>query len=177
MTRCRVALPLLVLLAALPASADPVSALFGSRVTEHTGFKAPYLTADFDGDGVPDAVYIVAIAPESARKTLAPNIAIAGFQTDAPHLDKQGDAFALAIVQGKSKRKTLVTGPFDTPIWTVSPPPVSVAIRGSQAFKDFQKQEKHIANDVLVLGTEAGIDVALYWNGKAFVEFAPNEEP
>ena len=177
MMRLRVVFPIFLLLVSAPVYASPISALFGSRVTEHAGFKAPFLTADFDGDGEPDAVYVVAIAPGSAKKTLAANVAIAGFQTDATHLDKQGEAFALAIVQGKSKHKTLVIGPFDTPIWTVSPPPVSVAKRGSQAFKDFQRQEKRIANDVLVLGTEAGIDVALYWNGKSFVQFAPNEEP
>jgi len=28
-----------------------------------------------------------------------------------------------------------------------------------------------------VLGTEAGIDTALYWNGKTFALFEPNEEP
>src|SRR5262249_2976490 len=68
-------------------------------------------------------------------------------------------------------------GYFDTPIWSGSTPPVAVAKRGSKAFREFQKQEKRIQHDVLVLGTEAGIDTALYWNGKTFALFQPNQEP
>jgi hypothetical protein len=31
--------------------------------------------------------------------------------------------------------------------------------------------------DVLLLGTEAGIDVALFWNGRGYIVNAPKEEP
>jgi len=55
--------------------------------------------------------------------------------------------------------------------------PLSLAKRGSKVFADFQRQKKAIRNDVLVVGTEAGIDTALYWTGKGYALFSPDEEP
>ena len=33
------------------------------------------------------------------------------------------------------------------------------------------------AHDILVVGTEAGIDTALYWTGQSYAWFQPVEEP
>jgi hypothetical protein len=41
----------------------------------------------------------------------------------------------------------------------------------------FHTQEKQIAHHFVVLGTEAGIDIALYWPGKPFTVFWPPEDP
>jgi hypothetical protein len=87
---------------------------------------------------------------------------------------------ALFIKLGKSNRTFLLTdmsGFFDTPIWHQKPLPLEVAKRGSKTHSEFRAREKRIRHDILVLGTEAGIDTALYWNGKTFVLFAPAEEP
>jgi hypothetical protein len=100
-------------------------------------------------------------------------------------LGAHAEKLALAIVLAKGKRKFLITGYegegvtdfFASPMWSEKSVPLSIAKKGSQAWRDFQQQEKRIRNDVLVVGTEAGIDMALYWNGKAFALFEPSEEP
>ncbi len=174
-----------VLVSQAALSASAVTPLFGSRVSENPRFKAPYLTADLDGDGAADAVYMVSIAAGSPKAVIAPDVTVLPKLFDSQPLGPHAEKLALAIVLAKGQRKFLITGYqgegvsdfFGSPIWGEKSIPLSVAKRGSQAFRDFQKQEKQIRNDVLVIGTEAGIDTALYWNGKGFALFEPNEEP
>ncbi len=136
---------------------------------------------------VPDQAYLVSISAGSAKGGIAPDVTVVSdLWTDGP-LGAHAEKIAIAIVLGQEQAQIpdhqLFSTPsgnagfFDSPSWEQGDPPISVAKRGSAPFKDFQKQEKTIKNDVLVLGTEAGIDTALYWNGKTFVVFAPNEEP
>src|SRR6516165_9161465 len=58
------------------ASPDNVSQLFGSRVQANDRFAAPFTTGDFDGDGTPDAVYLVTILPQSADHKLAADVTV-----------------------------------------------------------------------------------------------------
>jgi len=169
---------------AVPAP-PTIPSLFGSRVSENTRFKAPYLTADLDGDGAADTVYLVSIAAASPRAIIAPDVAVISRLFHSQPLGAHEEKLAIAIVFASGKQKLLVTGYqgegvsgfFSSPIWSEKSVPLSAAKRGSQTFMDFQKQEKRIRNDILVIGTEAGIDVALYWDGKTFVLFEPDEEP
>lgn len=169
--------------AALTASA--VTPLFGSRVSENTRFKAPYLTADLDGDGAADAIYLVSIAPASPSAVIAPDVMISPQLFHSQSLGAHEEKLALAIVLAKGNRKFVITGYegegvtdfFGSPIWGEKSVPLTIAKRGSPAFQDFQRQEKQIRNDVLAVGTEAGIDTALYWNGQTFMLFEPREEP
>lgn len=174
--------------AAASAAAADVSAVFGPRVIANPHFKAPMFTGDFDGDGVADAVYLVTVLPASAKNRLAPDVTVIdGVFDGAAPMGAQGEKTVLAIVQQGGKRKFLVTGGasqgpdspgyFDTPIWTARYTPLKLARRGSKTFRYFNEQERRIKNDVIVVGTEAGIDTALYWNGKTYVLFSPNEEP
>ena len=185
----KVLFPAILLAAALAAhaalSAGVITPLFGSRVSENTGFKAPYLTADLDGDGAADAIYLVSIAAASPQAVIAPEVTVSAKLFHSQPLVAHAEKLALAIVLAKGARKFLITGYegegasdfFGSPIWGGKAVPLSIAKRGSPAFWDFQRQEKQIRNDVLVVGTEAGIDAALYWNGKTFALFEPNEEP
>jgi hypothetical protein len=178
-------LALLVGLASARAAPDDLPALFGSRVTAAPHFAAPVATGDFAGDGLPDRVYFVKIAPASATATLAPDVTVADKVFGTAPLGKRGEDLALAIVQGNGKVKTLLTGYegggssdfFSAPMWHEAKPPVHLAKRGSKAFVAFQRQNKAIHNDVLVVETEAGIDTALYWTGKGYAWFQPDEEP
>ena len=68
----------LFVMAPVEAKAEDLSALFGSRVTANARFKAPFLTGDFDGDGTPDAAYLVTILPESAQDKLAEDVTVIG---------------------------------------------------------------------------------------------------
>lgn len=166
-------------------SASVVTPLFGSRVSENARFKAPYLSADLDGDGAADAVYLVSIAAATPNAVIAPDVTVSAKLFYSQPLGARAEKLALAIVLAKGNRKFLITGYegegvsdfFGSPMWGEKTVPLSLAKRGSQAWRDFHNQEKKIRNDVLVVGTEAGIDTALYWNGKAFALFAPNEEP
>jgi hypothetical protein len=163
--------------ASLLIAAAPVSLGFGDRVAPIANEPAPYASADFDGDGAADTVTVVSVA---AGKTLPGDVTVVpNLWASSSWHAAQGTKRALAIVVGKDHRKFLIVDPdyFDTPIWTEKQLPLAVAKRGSKDFKYFQSQEKHIKNDVLVLGTEAGIDTALYWDGKSFELFEPNEEP
>ena len=176
----------LALLAGLmPASAasDDLPALFGTRVSAAPRFPGPVATGDFDGDGLPDRVYLVKIAPASPSAALAADVVVNWKAFGTKPLGNHGEELAIAIVHGNGKVKTLLTGYngdgstefFGSPIWSEAKPPISLAKRGSKTFAEFQRQEKAIRNDVLVAGTEAGIDTALYWTGKGYALFSPGE--
>ena len=181
----------LTLLAALAAtqvaaaSPDNVSQLFGSRVEANPRFAQPYATGDLDGDGKPDAVYLVTILPQSADHKLASDVTVLGKLFGTAPLGPRGEALALAILQNGGKRKFLLTGYqgdsttsyFESPIWSETPVPLAIAKRGSKSFEQFHRQEKRITHDILVVGTEAGIDTALYWTGQSYAWFQPLEEP
>jgi len=167
---------LAVTVALMLMGAAPVTLGFGDRVAPLANQPTPYASADLDGDGVADTVTIVSVA---TGKVLPGDITVISNLWHTSWHANQAALRAIAIVLGKQNRKFLITGPdyFDSPIWSEKQLPLSVAKRGSKAFKEFQKQEKRIRSDILVLGTEAGIDTALYWNGKTFALFEPNEEP
>ncbi|GLS19167.1 hypothetical protein GCM10007874_21840 [Labrys miyagiensis] len=178
-------LALLAGLAPARAAQDNLPALFGSRITAAPHFAAPIATGDFAGDSLPDRVYFVKIAPASPTATLAPDVIVNDKTFGTAPLGKWGEDLALAIVQGNGKVKTLLTGYegedtndfFSDPMWHEAKPPVHLAKRGSKIFVTFRRQNKAIRNDVLVIETEAGIDTALYWTGKGYAWFQPDEEP
>ena len=167
------------------AAAENLSGLFGSRVTANARFKTPFLTGDFDGDGAPDAAYLVTILPESAQDKLAKDVTVIDTLFGREPLGARGETLALAIVQKGGRQKFLLTGYdgegvsdfFGSPIWGSLPPPIDIAKRGSKVFQTFQAEEPGIKHDILVVGTEAGIDTALFWNGQNYVLFSPAEEP
>jgi hypothetical protein len=154
-------------------------------VTANTRFKAPLFTGDFDGDGMPDAAYLVTILPESAQDTFAKDVTMIGTVFGRGPLGARGETLALAIVQKGGRQKFLLTGYqgegvadfFGSPIWGSLPPPIDIARRGSEIFQTFKAEEPGIEHDILVVGTEAGIDTALFWNGQSYVLFSPAEEP
>lgn len=170
---------------AASAAQSTISQLFGTRVEANDRFTQPYATADFDGDGKPDAVYLVTILPQSAGHEIARDVTVMGKLFGSAPLGAHGEALALAILQGGGKRKFLLTGYqgdgvtsyFESPIWSETPLPLAVAKRGSKSFEEFHHQEKRITHDILVVGTEAGIDTALYWTGQSYAWFQPVEEP
>jgi hypothetical protein len=140
-----------------------------------SGLCSGPLMLDFDGDGVADSAFLMSV---EGPVGVAPNVTVVRGLWGA---DVKGARRATLFIKfGKSNRAFLLTdmsGFFDTPIWRQKPLPLEAAKRGSKAYSEFHVQEKRIQNDILVLGTEAGIDTALYWNGKTFVLFAPAEEP
>jgi hypothetical protein len=183
-----IAAALLIGLAAaqgVAGEADEVSKLFGARVDANSRFQAPFATGDFDGDGKPDALYLVTILPGPAGQGFESDITVIGSLFGQEPLGARPESLALAIVQDGGRRKFLFTGYqgdgvtdyFGSPIWQESPVPIQVAKRGSKTFEDFRRQDGNIKNDFIVVGTEAGIDTALFWSGRGYVLFQPAEEP
>ncbi len=164
-----------------PATAPlDVSAIFGSRVAENPRFKAPVMIGDFDGDGVPDALYLVSVKPASPTASFAKDVTVVEGLWYAQPLGNRGEKLVPAIVFGKTGRKFVLPGHeeagtdfFESPIWSADPIPLSVAVKGSRQFKQFAKADKRIKNDVIVIGTEAGEDTALFWTGKKFAWYEP----
>jgi hypothetical protein len=170
---------------AAPSTAPTdVSKIFGSRVVKNPLSKVPFLTGDFDGDGVPDTLCLVTIKPASAQASFAKDVTLVENLFNGTPIGGHSEKLAVAIVLGKDKRKFLLTaygngnsGFFDTPIWGTEPLPLDVAKRGSDQFKEFARGEKRIKDDVITVFTEAGIDTAVYWDGKKFDHYWPAEEP
>ncbi len=170
---------------ALAGGPDEVSKLFGSRVQANGRFQAPFATGDFDGDGKPDMLYLVTILPQSAGHGLASDVTVIGSLFGQESLGARPENLALAIVQDGGRKKFLLTGYegegvtdyFDSPIWQGPTAPIRVERRGSIAFEDFRHQDGPIRNDIIVVGTEAGIDTALFWTGRGYALFQPAEEP
>jgi hypothetical protein len=162
------ALAALTLVLGLAASAAAVAEPFGA----HVSIRQLVGTGDFDGDGKPDMLYVVSTAAGAHPKDVTAVDGVFGSPAHGPQKT------ALAISLGNGRKFLVEDGDFFvTPIWSQSPLPLSIAKRGSKPFNEFKRQEKRIASDVVVLGTEAGIDIALYWNGRSFALFQPNEEP
>lgn len=158
---------------ALPALADTKPSSICKMMDSDDVCAGPMMF-DFDGDGVADSATLVVGGPIA----VSPGVTVISSLWGPKAKDTKGGALLVRL--GKTNRSFLLidqSGFFDTPIWHQKPLPLEVAKRGSKAFKEFQSQEKRIKNDILVIGTEAGIDTALYWNGKTFALFAPAEEP
>lgn len=82
-------------------------------------------------------------------------------------------------MHGKSGRKFLIHGEdfFGSPIWEVHDIDLHVALRGSKEMRGFARHVRKMRNDILVVGTEATIDTALYFNGSKYALYEPPEEP
>ena len=160
-----------------PAGPPDIPALFGNRVKPIPPFGKPFLLGDFDGDGVVDALYLVRIL-QAGQGAIALDVTVSDPWGKKPVADA-GEPLALAIVSGQGQRKFLLHDAdfFSSPIWSQTELPLKIAKKGSPQFREFQRQAKGIKNDLLVPGTEAGIDIALYWDGKKYTLFWPKEEP
>jgi len=151
---------------------------FGDRIELRSDVHQPFLVGDFDGQGATDKVFLVRIAAASTGKSIAKDVVVEGFWRPSG-IAAEGEPLALLIVNGKSGRAFLIHGRsyFDSPIWHERQLPLHVAPRGSKAAHVFSKHVRSMRNDVLVLGTEAGIDTAVYFDGLKYALFEPNEEP
>jgi hypothetical protein len=65
---------------------------------------------------------------------------------------------------------------FRTPSWLESKPPLRVISKKDKRYAAWKKQVPALRGDAIELGTEAGIDILLYWEGRWRL-FWPDEEP
>lgn len=137
-------------------------------------FAANCLAADFDGDGVPDEFTITREAEKVAKES--------GVRLVNPWLETGGSkkspkGSGLVIRLSRWPQKFLV---HDFEFFKVTPwkqePPVRVITKKDKGYAAWKKQVPALRADAIELGTEAGIDILLYWDGRWRL-FWPDEEP
>src|ERR1041385_5822814 len=138
-------------------------------------FAAKCFAADFDGDGLADEFAITRTAETVAKET--------GVRVVNPWHEKQSssqsaEGLGLVIRLSRAPQKYLLHDAefFRTPIWKEGTPPVHVITKKDKGYAAWKKQVPALRADAIELGTEAGIDILLYWDGRWRL-FWPKEEP
>ena len=157
------------------APADP-TALFGPAVAAHPLAKGSFAELDLDGDGKLDRVWVVRLTRGGADAVAKETRRVNPFGKRG--IAARGEPLAIAIQHANGERWLLHDSEFfATPIWQSAPLPLDAARRGSKPHQEASAAGAKPRGDLLLLGTEAGIDVALFWNGRGYVVNAPKEEP
>ncbi len=133
------------------------------------------MAADFDGDGVADEFATTRDAQKVAKES---GVKLANPWEEVLKSKKSPKGFGLVIRLTRTPQKFLVHDAefFDTPMWkegTVAP---RVITKKDKKYKGWKKQVPALKGDAIELGTEAGIDILLYWDGR-WQLFWPDEEP
>jgi hypothetical protein len=132
------------------------------------------IAADFDGDGVADEFTITREAEKVAKES--------GVRLVNPWLETGGSKESpkgpgLVIRLSRAPQKFLVHDFefFKVTSWKREPP-TRIVTKKDKGYAAWKKQVPALRADAIVLGTEAGIDILLYWDGRWRL-FWPNEEP
>ena len=179
--------------ARLPPVAEKFEICFGNRaVTEWIDIKMkPWIglaaavfllcvtggmAADFDGDGVADEF---TLTRDAEKVTSNSTVRLANPWNKAGSSKKPPKGLGFIVRLSRTPQTYLLQDPdfFDTPIWKEGKPLVEVINRQDRRYREWKKQVPSLQADALQLGTEAGIDILLYWNGKRWQLFWPNEDP
>ncbi len=89
------------------------------------------------------------------------------------------DALAIYIRHGRDGGEFLLydRGYLSSPLWINDQLPISVVKRDTAQYRRWQREATGLTGDAIVLPTEAGIDILLYWDGGTYRVFYPNEIP
>lgn len=154
-----------------------------SRILSDPRLPAPITKADLDGDTRPDEITIVQIMPSAPGRIIDQDLVFANpWDTDlsAQPLPEEGTQMALLIRNSASGKRYLLHSPYVELSNNLRPGgPVDVTRAKSSLAAAFRKDCPTLRNDMLVMSTEAGIDIALFWDGraKAYDVCWPNEIP
>jgi hypothetical protein len=134
------------------------------------------MAADFDGDGVADEF---TLTREAEKRTGDSAVRLVNPWNTAKASKKPAKGLGFIVRLSRTPQTYLLHDPdfFDTPIWKEGKPPMEVITRQDRRYREWKKQVPSLQADALQLGTEAGIDILLYWNGKRWRIFWPDEEP
>ena len=134
------------------------------------------LAADFDGDGVADEFTITRDAAKVAKEAGIVLVNPWKKKSDSAR-SPEGLGFIVRLSRG-AKRYLLCDPEFlGTPAWKEKKPPVETIVRTDPRYRAWKKEVPALKADAIQLGTEAGIDILLYWDGKQWRLFWPAEEP
>lgn len=154
-----------------------------SRIAPHPRFRSPVTQADLDGDGKPDAISVVHILPASAGRELAPDIIVANpwdSAAAAQGLTDDNQTMALVVENSRTGTRHLLHSPYvEISARVGAGHPVAVERANTKLAREFRKDCPDLRHDFLRMATEAGIDIALFWNAGAnsYDVCWPNEIP
>jgi hypothetical protein len=136
---------------------------------------ATAMAADFDGDGVADECTPTRDAAKVAKES---GVKLANPWQKTLKSKKSPKSFGLVIRLTRTPQKFLLHDAefFDTPSWIGSKPPFRVVTKKDKQYSEWKKQVPALKGDAIELGTEAGIDILLYWD-RRWQLFWPDEEP
>ncbi len=163
-----------------PAAPAPGCRDFGKGIEVVRRDDGKRWTGDFNGDGVPDELYFLRLGDGSSP---GPGVtALDPWSRDAAKFSPGASALGISHggKGGKPCRLFVLSHPafLDSPVWQPPGPlPLSVVKRKDAAVAADPKLFRGMRGDALLLGTEAGPDVALIWTGKSYVVRWPSDEP
>lgn len=136
------------------------------------------IAADFDGDGVADQF---TITRDSAKAATAPGVRLANPWEETRAGKKPAKGLGFIIRLSREARTYLVNDAdfFNGLMWLEDKPEACMQIitKQDRRYRDWKKQVPALRADAIQLCTEAGIDILLYWNGKHWRLFWPDEDP
>ncbi|HVF72666.1 MAG TPA: hypothetical protein VM940_13765 [Chthoniobacterales bacterium] len=155
--------------------------LFAKALLVCPGIAIPLLAAvsamaaDFDGDGAPDEFTVTRDAAKVAKE---PGVKVSNPWAEQRPSKKSPKGVGLVIRLTRTPQNFLVHDAefFSSPMWIEGKPAVRVITKKDKQYKDWKKQVPALRGDAIELGTEAGIDILLYWDGRWRL-FWPDEEP
>jgi len=148
----------------------------GSLVVIGLLVAANCLAADFDGDGVPDEFKVAREAEKLAKES---GVRLVDPWQPAKSSEKSSPKGLALLIRLTRQPQTFLLHDadfFKTPSWQEGKPPVHVITKKDKGYAAWKKQVPALRADAIELGTEAGIDILLYWDGRWRV-FWPKEEP
>jgi hypothetical protein len=176
---CKLNLVLTLILPVASATAHP--AIFAQAIRLPAGLtleqtKTPAKwQGDFDNDGIADSLYAVKISP-TAKVTNSVKVLNLWQATTNP---ASKSALGLLIQGSRNSMSYLLRYDpyFNSPIWQEAKLPVDVVKRGSSGYQKWRSQIPTLKGDGIILGTEAGINMLVYWDGSNYRLYTPNEIP
>jgi len=131
-------------------------------------------TAFINDDKFEDTVKVISIEKNADLR----NITIVN-PWDTTEVSRYGEPLSLRLRFGNSRKEFLLhdSSFFATPMWSLDSLPIGILKKNDSEFVRWKKNIPDLISDAIVLGTEAGIDILLYWNGEEFKLFWPIEEP
>jgi hypothetical protein len=159
----------------------PPAAQGRPRLIADPKYSAPMIEADLDGDSTPDKVSIVHILPGGAGRIMDADITVANPWDNAPSAQAVPDAdtqMALLIETSGASGRYLLHSPYiELSASLRADIPVEVKRAGSALARALGKDCPALRHDFLMMATEAGIDIALFWNADQFEVCWPDEIP
>jgi hypothetical protein len=151
------------------------------RLVADPKYSAPITEGDLDGDSRPDKISIVHILPGGAGRIIDKGITIANpwdTNLSAQALPDEDTQMALLIETSGTGARYLLHSPYiELSARLKAGAPVVVKRAGSALARAFRKDCPALHRDFLLMATEAGIDIALFWSVDHFEVCWPEEIP